>query len=117
MSDDETTHLRRLLTDAQAEIERLKRGDFTADEIHAMCHKLEALVPAGEFARGCADFQVKLYGRAPTRDALERLKNTISELLTLVHQPNPTDPAKWCVRKGSGKAFSALIARLVDGQG
>jgi len=44
------------------EIDRLKQGDFTKEEIHEFCHKLAETVPRQEFEKGCRDYQLKLYG-------------------------------------------------------
>lgn len=47
-----------------AEIRRLKRGDFTAEEFQALCHHLDenpACTPL-EFMRGCFEYQQKLFG-------------------------------------------------------
>lgn len=55
----------------EAENERLRRGDFTKDEIHAICHNLHGTVDAEAFADGCAAEQVKLYGRSPDRQRAE----------------------------------------------
>lgn len=58
----------------RAEVERLKRGDWTSDEIHGICHNLHGKVNAREFADGCADEQRRLYGCAPDADELVRIK-------------------------------------------
>ena len=47
---------------AEAEIKRLKRGEFTYDEIMDFCHNLPETVSKEEFAEGCAKYQCKLYG-------------------------------------------------------
>jgi len=56
-----------------AEVERLKRGDFTPEEIHGLCHNLQSTVPAEEFAAGCAEYQRKLYNESPDADARNEL--------------------------------------------
>lgn len=58
----------------KVEIERLKAGKFTAEEIHGFCHDLHGTVDASAFAAGCAEEQRKLYGCAPDRDALDSMK-------------------------------------------
>lgn len=54
---------------AAQELERLRSGKFTAEEIHNFCHNLHGTVSAEQFADGCAAEQIRLYGRAPDRDA------------------------------------------------
>jgi hypothetical protein len=44
---------------------RLRRGNFSPEEVHNICHNLEITVPVEEFCKGCALEQKKLYGRAP----------------------------------------------------
>lgn len=53
----------------RAEVDRLKRGDWTPEEIHDICHNLHGKVDARAFADGCAAEQRKLYGCAPDADA------------------------------------------------
>lgn len=48
---------------ALAEIDRLQRGDFTAEEIHRFCHNLQN-VSRDEFAAGCEVYIGKLYDQA-----------------------------------------------------
>jgi hypothetical protein len=52
-----------------AEIERLKRGEFTPEEIQHLCHRVAETVSADAFARGCAEYQRRLYSEAPDADA------------------------------------------------
>lgn len=68
--------LRKTLRDLEAaedEIERLKRGEWTAEEVHAICHNLPTIVGARAFADGCAAEQRRLYGCAPDIDAVATL--------------------------------------------
>lgn len=58
------------IAELEAEIERLKAGQFTKDEVQNFCHNLNATVPVEEFARGCATEQYRLYGCAPHADKL-----------------------------------------------
>lgn len=45
----------------KAEIERLKRGDFTEDEFQNLCHKFDDS-DAKRFVEGCRQYQDKLFG-------------------------------------------------------
>jgi hypothetical protein len=68
---------RAALRAAVSEMDRLLRGDFTAEEIHGFCHKLPETVSAEAFAGGCAAYQEKLYGRSPF---IERTAALIAEV-------------------------------------
>ena len=48
---------------ADAEIARLKAGNFTDEEFHNLCHNLPE-DKREEFFKGCAEFQRKLFGVA-----------------------------------------------------
>lgn len=61
---DCASELSAVLATVQGEIDRLKTGKFTAEEIHNFCHNLHGTVSLEEFAAGCAAEQKKLYGRA-----------------------------------------------------
>lgn len=68
--------------DAAALIRRWQAGDFTKEEIHNFCHKLPETVSACEFAAGCAEYQRKIYGRAPHADdlaAVDRVLRSYTE--------------------------------------
>jgi Tfp pilus assembly protein PilO len=45
----------------KAEVERLKRGDFTEEEFHNLCHNLSE-DDEQRFKQGCSDYQKKLFG-------------------------------------------------------
>lgn len=47
----------------QAEIERLKRGDFTAAEFQNLCHNLPEHCTRAVFKAGCEAYQEKLFGK------------------------------------------------------
>lgn len=70
--------VREALAERDAEVARLKRGEFTAAEVHDICHNLRGTVPAAEFAAGCAAEQRKLYGCAPDADEVARLRNQVA---------------------------------------
>jgi hypothetical protein len=72
--------VREALAERDAAVERLKRGGFTAAEVHDICHNLPGTVPAGEFAAGCAAEQRKLYGCAPDADDVARLRAEVERL-------------------------------------
>ena len=45
----------------EAEVERLKRGDFTDDEFQNLCHNLPQAKMVC-FQKGCEEYQKKLFG-------------------------------------------------------
>lgn len=77
------------ITALQAEADRLKRGDFTSEEIHNVCHNLHGKVDAKAFAAGCAAEQRKLYGCAPDADEVDRLKARLGEGERLIESMLP----------------------------
>lgn len=60
-----------------AEIARLKAGDFTPEEFQNLCHKFSEKDKEA-FCKGCEDYQTKLFGESPItalrreRDELQR---------------------------------------------
>lgn len=52
---------------AEAEIARLKRGDFTPEEFQNLCHNRHESpgCTRADFEAGCVQFQEKLFGPAP----------------------------------------------------
>ncbi len=75
----------------QAEVDRLKAGKFTADEIHGVCHNLHGTVDARAFADGCAAEQRKLYGCAPDADSLastHKSNQRFAEAFAKIHEEN-----------------------------
>ncbi len=44
-----------------AEVDRLRRGDFTEEEFQGLCHKFQE-ADACRFAQGCVDYNRKLFG-------------------------------------------------------
>lgn len=56
----------------RAEVERLKRGEFTPDELQNLCHNLSA-DDACAFLRGCRAYQLQLFGRDKVKTALDQL--------------------------------------------
>lgn len=61
------------------EIARLKRGEFTAEEIHGICHNFPMTVGARAFADGCAAEQRRLYGCAPDADIVAALTADLAQ--------------------------------------
>lgn len=45
----------------KATIVRLKRGDFTPDELQNLCHNLDE-TDKEAFCKGCTEYQKKLFG-------------------------------------------------------
>lgn len=56
---------------AKKEIERLKRGDFTSEELQNLCHNLPEEKRI-EFFNGCTSFQEKLFGKSAIDEEMER---------------------------------------------
>lgn len=50
-----------------SENERLKRGDFTADEFQNLCHSTDIQAGFDAFADGCEAYQQKMFGRCRTK--------------------------------------------------
>lgn len=76
-SRSESVHLAQLSEDIRKLVtdnERLKRGEFTTEEMHNFCHNLHGKVDARAFADGCTDEQRKLYGCAPDADRVAILE-------------------------------------------
>ena len=72
---------------AISELQRVARGDFTEEEIHNLCHNLQngtAPVSLEQFAEGCRQEMLKLFGSCPwdgLRDDLLKLRH-LNEVLT-----------------------------------
>lgn len=62
------------------ELERLRRGEFTPEEIHNFCHNLHGTVDSQAFAQGCAHEQRRLYGCAPHVDEIAALTGRVHDL-------------------------------------
>jgi len=77
----------------KAELERLRGGNFTPSEVHDFCHILPETVTPEEFAKGCEDYQVKLYGRCPTREHIEKLETLLKDIEDIL-QKAVTDSSK-----------------------
>ena len=67
---------KRIITAQEQEIIRLKRGEFTSDEIQNFCHNLPETVSVQEFCNGCKQYQQQLYGESP----IEAQEQRIAEL-------------------------------------
>jgi hypothetical protein len=52
----------------------------------------------------------KLY--AESHGDVERLERELAEVLSCLHQPNPTDPSRWDVAPGQHRRFSKIVAAL-----
>lgn len=93
-------------TALKTDVDRLKSGRFTKDEIHNICHNLHGTVTAREFADGCAAEQRTLYGCAPDADALKVLigvpPDVQAVLANLDHEENwdfvEFDEVAQCIR-------------------
>lgn len=48
--------------DLRNDIARLKRGEFTPEEVQEFCHNLPKTTSREDFAKGCIAYQAKLYG-------------------------------------------------------
>lgn len=80
------------IRDLEVEIARLKRGDFTKEEIHDFCHNLHGKVTAREFCAGCEAEQRKYFNEAPTRDRLVSILSAMQNLIDVYGDPKPTTP-------------------------
>lgn len=105
----------------QAEVGRLKAGKWTKEEIHNLCHTLPKIVSACEFAKGCEEYQKKLYGHSPTELENQRLREAIGELIEagdLFHfRPNMEQTIDNVKRKWFQVCQSARAAALAVGGG
>ncbi len=107
------------LAAAKAEVERLKAGKFTEEEIHDICHNLHGTVDARGFADGCNAEQTKLYGYAPDADEVKRLKAEVGRLSRPVEiNDNDAQDAfnEYCLNTnvvGYIPAFRDAIGRLL----
>lgn len=71
-------HSNDCLARLRAENERLKRGDFTPEELHALCHNLDEKgepITAQAFCDGCEEYQKQLFGESPITTLRARLKD------------------------------------------
>jgi hypothetical protein len=57
----ELTDLKQQLVETKAEVERLRRGDFTEEEFHDLCHNLSE-DNEQRFKQAFSDYQKKLFG-------------------------------------------------------
>lgn len=67
-----------------AEIDRLKRGDFTEEEFQNLCHNFSA-DDVCRFRRGCLAYQAKLFGEEKliesiTKECVEDLRIVLEEI-------------------------------------
>jgi len=67
---DPTTcaELVRRLMSAEAEVVRLRRGEFTPQEFQDLCHNKSVQDGFEAFADGCEAYQQKLFGRCRTKE-------------------------------------------------
>jgi hypothetical protein len=71
-SQAELTHdLKQQARTLEAEVARLKRGDFTDAELQDLCHNMPP-DSLGKFKRGCEDYSAKLFGLKPPASEEER---------------------------------------------
>ena len=63
-----------------SELARLQAGQFTSEEINAICHDLHGRVTAREFANGCTAEQRKLYGCAPDADEKKQALDLLDKI-------------------------------------
>ena len=55
------------------EITRLKKGDFTPEELQNLCHNLaEDKEKKCEFFKGCCEYQKELFGSSAVDEEMER---------------------------------------------
>ena len=82
--------------DVQALVAEVRRLRGVIDQ-HDLCHDLHGKVNAGDFARGCAAEQRRLYGCAPDADRAAALELKLAGvLLTLGRHTGPCDAELLC---------------------
>jgi hypothetical protein len=69
--------------------EYLNNLSLSPEQIHNLCHNLENTVSAEEFAKGCEDYQMKLFGRCPTAEKIKTIKNAVKLILPDVELWHP----------------------------
>lgn len=69
------------IAELEAEINRLKSGNWTVEETNSICHNLHGKVNAREFADGCTAEQRKIYGCAPDADRVNQLQAEKDDVL------------------------------------
>lgn len=84
------------------EIARLKRGDFTTDEVHNICHDLHGKVDAAAFAAGCAEEQRKIYNCAPDADKVKELTRALTWALAQLRMLVTDDEGSGSFIRGRG---------------
>jgi hypothetical protein len=75
-SDAAERALMELYASLRAEVDRLKRGDFTEAEFQSLCHGFSEEDTA-RFGKGCEEYQRRLFGVA----AVDKERARIAELL------------------------------------
>ena len=65
------------------EIARLKTGKFTEEEFQNLCHELSEDGKPECFAKGCIEYQKKLFGYSPTELQIKELqRNQVIQVKT-----------------------------------
>lgn len=74
---DELTAMTQERDSLRNDLDRLKSGQWTTEEVNDICHNLHSVVNARQFADGCTSEQRKLYGCAPDADRVAELQNDL----------------------------------------
>ena len=88
-----------LIREQVKELDRLRSGDFTKEEIHNFCHKLDKTVSAREFANGCMAYQTQLYGSSPVMDLLRDTDRILNSWGILTDLPTPCADLRTRIRE------------------
>ncbi len=113
---------------AALEAPKLEQNELTPEQVHELCHDLPSTVSLPEFARGCIEYQRKLYGASmpgtmnsePHILDLEFALDEISKEMLDIERRRREDPANEHAR-GEHRAyfsmkiqFMALLANWRD---
>jgi hypothetical protein len=100
--------------DIVRELERIREGRFTPDEVHEFCHSLGDTVTAEAFANGCAAYQRSLYGRAPSEDHVNQLMKRVEELEAIAMPDYALVLASDSAAEAIGKRVAHHLAQIMD---
>ena len=106
--------VKREVEQLRAELDRLKSGEFTKEEVHNFCHNLESTVSAQEFCNGCERYQQELYGKSPITEL--RAERDSWEAAALASQDDRDETARYYAALRSAAEPFARLANDYDPQ-